>query len=245
MSLLICSRRPSRGAARYKSPKFRSSQYLTFLVRRLGFFSLAFIIVLSCSDPYKKIANLDSEGTVIVCFGDSITAGHGVGREQVFPALIAQRLEIPVLNAGVDGDTMADALARLERDVLAHNPRVVLVEFGGNDFRKKVNKQETFENLDRIVERISDSGAIVVVLEMRIGLLRDEYLAGYKSVSDNHGALFVPNFMAGILGNHKLTIEGIHPNAQGHELIADRITEKLVPLLKEAQRTRAGKHQTP
>lgn len=201
----------------------------------------ALFFTLSCSDSYENVANLGASGTTIVCFGDSITAGHGVRPREAFPALISERLKIPVINAGVDGDTTADALARLQRDVLAHNPRIVIVEFGGNDFRKRVDKRETFENLDNMVGRIAASGAMVIVLEMRIGLLRDEYLSGYEGVSEDRGALLMPNFMSGILGNHKLTLEGIHPNALGHEIIADRIVEELIPLLREAGRVGAGK----
>jgi acyl-CoA thioesterase-1 len=191
------------------------------------------------------VENLESEGTVIVFFGNSITAGHGVGRELAFPTLISQRLDLSVVNAGVDGDTTADALARLERDVLEHDPRIVIVEFGGNDFRKKVDRQETFANLDSIIERIGASDAMVMVLAMRIGLLRDEYLGGYKRVSKKHGALLIPNFMADILGNPRLTLDGIHPNAEGHEIIAQRVAAELAPLLREAERARAGKRQPP
>jgi len=191
------------------------------------------------------MANLDSEGTTIVCFGDSITAGYGVGPELAFPALVSARVDAAVVNAGVDGNTTRNALARLEGDVLAHHPRVVIVQFGGNDFRKKIDKQETFANLDSIVDRITEDGAMVIMLEMRIGLLRDEYLDGFKEIAEKHRVLLIRNFMAGILGNQRLTLEGIHPNAEGHEIIADRVAAQLVPLLREAERSRAGKHQPP
>jgi acyl-CoA thioesterase-1 len=230
-----------------KAPLHRTWHALDTRTFLYGFIFLLLtnVVALSCSDPHKNVTNLDSEGAVIVFFGDSITAGHGVSRELAFPALISEQLEIPVVNAGIDGDTTTDALARLERDVLAHDPRLVIVEFGGNDFRKNIGKEETFANLDRIVGRIGENGAIVIVLGLRIGLLRDEYLGGYKRVSKKHGALLIPNFMAGILGNHRLTLEGIHPNAEGHELIAERVLAELAPLLNEADRVRAGKRQSP
>jgi len=227
-------------SAREKAPYLRSllrkssdpASFIRCLARALP----VVILLLSCSDPHAGVANLDSDGTVIVCFGDSITAGHGVHSHQAFPALISESLDMPVVNAGVDGDTTGDALARLERDVLAHDPLLVIVEFGGNDFRKNVDRQKTFENLDRMVGRISERGAIVILLGIRIGLLRDEYLPGYRRVSKKHGALIIPNFMADILGNPRLTIEGIHPNAEGHELIAERVLEAVVPLLEKVQR---------
>ncbi len=194
-----------------------------------------------CSDHLRTITNLDSSGTTLVCFGDSITAGYGVTPDQAFPALIGEQLGMPVINAGVVGDTTADAILRLERDVLVHNPRAVLVEFGGNDFRKKMDKAETFRNLNRIVGGIIDHGAMVIVLEIRIGVIRDEYLAGYRDVAQSSGAILIPNFMSGILGNSRLTVDGIHPNPEGHELIAERVMEKLAPLLGKAEQIRVGK----
>ncbi len=214
------------------------------ILRRL----LMVILILSsvcCSDPYARLANLDSRGTTIVCFGDSITAGYGVGSRQAFPALLAERLEMPVINAGRSGDTTHDGLARLERDVFPHKPRVVIVEFGGNDFRRKVDKADTIENLHRIVERVTHQGAMVVVMEVKIGLLRDKYRAGYEDVAEANDAFLIPNFMAGILGNHKLTTDGIHPNAEGHRLIAERVLEKLVPLLEKADQARTARQESP
>jgi lysophospholipase L1-like esterase len=211
----------------------------------IGCLLSALLFNLSCSDSYKNIANLDAPGTTIVCFGDSITAGYGVRPQEAFPALIAESLEIPVINAGVDGDTTTDALSRLGSDALAHSPRLVIVEFGGNDFRKRVDKRKTFENLDAIVGRIAEDGAIVVVLGMRIGLFKDEYLSGYEGVAEGRGALLIPNFMAGILGDHKLTTDGIHPNVRGHEIIADRVVERLIPLLRQADLAGAGKRPSP
>jgi acyl-CoA thioesterase-1 len=222
-------------------PKHSPAGRITCLALKLAIL----LLLPCCSGHHEAVANLDSSGTAVVCFGDSITAGYGVRPEQAFPALIANRLDLPVINAGLDGDRTQDALARLERDVLANDPRVVVVEFGGNDFRKKVDKRETFRNLDRIVGRISRHGAMVILLEMRIGILRDEYLEGYKEVAKTHGTLLITNFMSGILGNPKLTVDGIHPNAEGHELIARRVMEELVSLLEEAERIRAGKREMP
>jgi len=213
---------------------FRSAACLFHL---LALF-VAIIPFAACSDDQKLIANIDSRGTAIVCFGDSITAGFGIASDEAFPSLLSRRLGVPVLNAGRHGDTTADALARIDRDVLAHDPRLVIVEFGGNDFRKRVDKEETFRNLDGIVGRISRHGAMVVLLEIRIGLLRDEYLGGYRRVAEAHGALLIADFMSGILGSAALTVDGLHPNAEGQKLIAERVLKEVVPVLEAAEAVR-------
>ncbi len=71
------------------------------------------------SQPMKLEIN---ENATIVCFGDSITYGHGADSiETSFPMLLQKRITIPVINSGVNDDTTADGLKRIERDVLEYN----------------------------------------------------------------------------------------------------------------------------
>ena len=218
------------------SPSPRASTGRVLLI------ALASVITLTaCTGEYDAVSNLDSTGSTIVFFGNSITAGCGLPQNEAFPALIGRQLGVSILNAGVEGDTTVEAIARLEDDVLNRDPRVVVVEFGGNDFRRNMDREQTFRNLDRVVERVTEEGAMVVLLELRIGILRDEYLSGYRRVAKAHGALLISDFMSGILGNSKLTVDGVHPNAAGHRLIAERVMQKLAPLLDTADRHPAGK----
>src|SRR5687768_13408228 len=84
--------------------------------------------------PYSRVANLDSGGTSIIAFGDSLTAGYGAQEGEAYPARLAARLSVPVVNAGVSGDTTESALDRIQNDVLSANPRIVIIGLGGNDF---------------------------------------------------------------------------------------------------------------
>jgi len=167
----------------------------------------------------------------IVFFGDSITSGHSLPTEQAFPALVGQALGVRAINAGVSGNTSGDALRRVEPDVLAHQPRLVVVQFGGNDFLRQVPKDETLRNLDAILDRLTTAGAAVVLLEMHVGLGDDPYLDGFGSLAAKYRALLVPNFMRGILSNPALKLDAIHPNAEGHQLLAQRVADALRPLL--------------
>ncbi|GAB4343638.1 MAG: arylesterase [Candidatus Abyssubacteria bacterium] len=193
--------------------------------------TLLLVSALSCSDRTSDVANLDSDGTTIVCFGDSITAGYGVDKDQAFPALLEAELGIPVINAGVSGDTTADALKRLKSDVFPHNPRLVIVEFGGNDVLQKVPVEDTIANLDAIVEQISSRGAIVVLLHMKTGLIGDRHLDGFTRIAKARRAVLIPDFMHGILANPDYTLDSLHPNPEGHMLIAKRVLTRLRPLL--------------
>jgi acyl-CoA thioesterase I len=187
-----------------------------------------------------RLSNLAAPGELLVFFGDSITAGWGLTPAQSFPALVGDTLGVPILNAGIAGNTTADGLARLSRDVLSHHPRLVLVEFVGNDFLRGVPIAHSLHNLDAIVSGLIREGAMVVILEVGIGMGRDPYRAGFRTVAEKHGALLVPDFLSGILANQALTLDMLHPNAEGQRILADRATAILRPLLERANRMRGA-----
>jgi acyl-CoA thioesterase I len=179
----------------------------------------------------RRVVNMDAPGDLVVFFGDSITQGYGVREGDSFPSLVARDLGITFVNAGVPGDTTAAGLARLDRDILPRRPRLTLVEFGGNDFLRRVPLEETLQNLEAIVSRLITEGSMVVILEVNVGLMGDPYLKGYRAVAERHGAALVENVMQGILGNPDLKVDGIHPNGRG-------------PLLREADRRRGSQGQS-
>ena len=105
-----------------------------------------------------------TNGQGIIVFGDSLVAGRGASAGQDFVSVLSRRLGTTIVNAGQSGDTTGAALARLERDVLALNPRIVVVLLGGNDYLRRIPTKETFANLDSIVDQIREHGAAVVLV---------------------------------------------------------------------------------
>ena len=184
------------------------------------------------------IRNIRSLGETIVCFGDSLTEGVGGGSGEDYPTVLSRHLAFPVLNAGERGDTTAQALARLTDAVLSKNPRLVVILLGGNDFLRRVPLQETRKNLEEIVQRIQAHGAMVVIAGLRLGFFTDEYAEIFEQTARQFGALYVPGVMKGILSDSALRSDPIHPNGAGYRLIAERIAEKVKPLLQEADRIR-------
>jgi len=129
-------------------------------------------------------------------------------------------------------------LARLDQDVLGRNPRLVIVLFGGNDFMRQLAVGETRKNLEEIVGRIQDRGAMVALVGMRLGLFTDEYGPVYKEIAGKRGALYIPEVLKGILSDARLKSDSIHPNGAGYQLMAERILQQVKPLLEEADRRR-------
>lgn len=186
----------------------------------------------------RAVRNLASSGTTLVCFGDSLTQGVGAGPGEDFPSLLAAALPIPVVNAGVAGETTADGLRRLERDVLSRNPRLVLVFFGGNDFLRRIPPEETRRNLEEMVERIQATGAVVVLVGVKAGFFTDETGPLYEAVARGRGVVHIPDALAGILSDPRLRSDAVHPNAAGYRKLADRLLTRLRPLLEAAERAR-------
>ena len=191
------------------------------------------------TSDFGRVANLKAPGEVVVFFGNSITQGYGVRPEDSFPSLVAKELGIAFVNAGIPGDTTAAGLARVDSDVSIHQPRLTLVEFGGNDFLRRLPREETLHNLDAMVKTLVSRGMMVVILEVNVALVGDPNVEGYRAVARRHGAVLVEDIMRGILGNPDLKVDGIHPNALGHRMIADRVIQVLRPLLQEADRRRS------
>ena len=182
--------------------------------------------------PGLPRAAAPTTGQRIIAFGDSLVEGRGATPGKDFVSLLARRLGTPIENAGRSGDTTASALARLDRDVLSRNPRVVIVLLGGNDFLRRVPTAETFHNLSTIVDRIRSRGAAVVLVGVSVGLLSDSYGDEYEQLARRASAGLVPDVLDGILGRGDRMSDAIHPNDEGYRVMAERIEPAVRALLQ-------------
>lgn len=199
---------------------------------------VALCFACGADNSLEKIRNIRSAGETIICFGDSLTEGVGAGSGQDYPTVLSRHLAVPVVNAGVRGDTTAQSLERISDAVLSKNPRLVVIFLGGNDFLRQVPLQETRKNLGEIVRRVQAQGAMVAIAGMRLGLFTDEYAAVFEETARQFGAIYIPGVMNGILSDSALRSDPIHPNGAGYRLVAERIAERIKPLLREADRLR-------
>ena len=197
----------------------------------LLFFLTAGIIFLGfrifIAPPQVKEASIPYN--TVICFGDSLTYGTGAAQGKDYPSQLSKMIDKPVINAGVSGDTTASALKRLQRDVLARSPDVVLITLGGNDLKNGVEKDIAFENLKHMVESIQEQGARVIIGGLKFPLRDRGFARGYKKLADQTGAGLIPNIFKDIMGNRKLMSDPIHPNGDGYKMIAERFLEAMHP----------------
>ncbi|MEN9912860.1 MAG: hypothetical protein RLY66_268 [Candidatus Parcubacteria bacterium] len=178
-----------------------------------------------------RIYNLDSTGTNIIAFGDSLVRGIGSTPDNDLFSLLSVRIGQPILNMGVSGDTTADAIARLDT-VLAADPRLVIIILGGNDYLKRVPMDVTFQNLGQVVDTIQSRGAAVLILGVRGGLIRDTYDDRFEEFAHKHHAGFVSNILDDLIGDPKYMSDSVHPNDLGYAKIADRVEPVLRKMLR-------------
>lgn len=168
------------------------------------------------------IANVPPQGKTIVAFGDSLVQGVGSTAGNDFVSLVSEKIGEPIINLGVSGNTTRDGLARLDL-LLAQEPRIVILLLGGNDYLQRIPREETFENLGSMITRIQETGAAVVLLGVRGGILRDSYEGDFKKLSRKYKTAYVSNVLDELIGNREFMSDSIHPNDKGYRVIADRV----------------------
>jgi acyl-CoA thioesterase-1 len=159
---------------------------------------------------------------VIVAFGDSLVAGYGAPDQQGFVGPLSQKIGVPILNAGVSGDTTGQALARLP-DVLAQHPDIVIVLVGGNDALQRVSIDTTTANLIQILSTLKQNNIRTVLLGVQGGFISDPYASLFKNLAKEYATEYIPNILKGLIGNTSLMSDEVHPNAAGYNKIAEKI----------------------
>jgi acyl-CoA thioesterase-1 len=222
--------------------------------RMIKFF-FAFLLFSACTNKQSTavVSNNDtvkrSEPTVtlnkknIIFLGNSITAGYGVGESEAFPALIQNKidsLKLPykVINAGISGETSADGLSRIDW-ILKQPVDILVLELGGNDGLRGIPLQGTSQNLQGIIDAVSKKypAAKLILAGMEIPpnmgkKYTDEFRALYSELAKKNKALLIPFLLKGVGGEPNLNQQdGIHPNAEGHKIVAENVWAVLKDVL--------------
>lgn len=166
----------------------------------------------------------------LLAFGDSLTYGSGLVESEGFVPQLEAWLhangapDAVVLNAGVPGETTAGGRARIEQTLAQTRPDAIMVELGANDILRGLSTAKMFSNLDAILEASGDLPALLAGLPPPPTWRRDDrttYRDTFRTLAEEHDAIFVPSFFAGMSGQgigavrRMMQPDGIHPNAEG------------------------------
>lgn len=179
---------------------------------------------------------------LIVCFGDSLTAGYGADPGESYPDFLQRLLDASggakyrVVNEGVSGNTTKDGIARVARVVSLH-PAVVVVEFGGNDGLRGLPIADTRANLDHILSALVKSGAKVAIAGITLPPdYGPDYIAQFNAIypdlARRYRVPYIPFLLRGVFGTPgMMQQDGIHATAAGNEVVARTVEQLIRPLL--------------
>ena len=179
---------------------------------------------------------------VIVCFGDSLTAGFGLDAGQSYPDLLQRELDrrgyrYRVENLGANGDTTQDGLARLSL-ALELKPAIVVLELGANDGLRGQPVSGIEHNLDQIIQTFQKARLSVLLVGIRLPPnygpdYIKQFAAIYPALATKHKLRLLDFLLAGVAGNPQLMQQdGLHPNAEGTRIVAATVFKALMPMLK-------------
>lgn len=175
------------------------------------------------------------ESKTIIFYGDSITAGYGVGTEFAFPRLIESLLDkdgfdVEIVNAGLSGETSAGGLTRI--DWILNRPfDVFVLELGANDGLRGLPVNETSKNLQAIIDKVKakypNTQIILAGMMVPPNMGQDyskEFENLFPQLAARNNAILIPFLLKDVAGIAELNQpDGIHPNTQGHKIIADNL----------------------
>jgi acyl-CoA thioesterase-1 len=190
-----------------------------------------------------------SRVTTILVFGDSLSDGFGLTRSQAYPALLTTKLHAAgyradVINASVSGGTTAGGLQRLPK-YLDRKIDVLVLELGINDAFRGVPVDQIRANLQAIIDRTKarNPDVRIVIAGMQLPIMGgDTYVRAFGEMfgelaEKNHAAL-IPYLLEGVGGDPSLNLpDRIHPNANGHRILADNVWAALEPVLRNTAAT--------
>jgi acyl-CoA thioesterase I len=184
----------------------------------------------------------------LVFLGTSLTAAYQLDQEQGFPALIQARIDsagLPyeVVNAGLSGESAAGARSRVGW-LLEQPVDVLVLETGANDMLRAADVDSLRANIQAVIDTVRQvhPGADIVLAGMLAAPnLGDAYAARfdamYPELASRNRLTLIPFLLQGVAGVSALNLEdGIHPNREGHRVIAETVWRSLEPIL----RRRAG-----
>ena len=217
------------------------------------------VIVLSCgenqnsktdkkqdTEAEEKQATTESSTKIILCFGDSITAGYGLDdSNDAYPAALQSKidslgLDYTVVNSGLSGETTAGGRSRLSW-IMNQPIDIFLLELGGNDGLRGIPLSETRSNLQAIIdmlhEKSPDTKVIIAGMELPPNMGQDYTTAFrniYSELAEQNDLAFIPFILKDVGGIIELNQnDGIHPTVEGHKIVANTVWEVLKPILTD------------
>ncbi|TFV94693.1 arylesterase [Algoriphagus kandeliae] len=186
-------------------------------------------------DTEQPTSTFETPKQTILFFGNSLTAGYGIDKEDAFAGLVQQRidslgLDYRVINGGLSGETTAGGLSRLDW-FLEDEPAIFVLELGGNDGLRGILLSETKSNLEKIIDKVRSKypNTHIILAGMQIPPnmgqeYTDEFKEIYPQVAKEKNVTLIPFLLEGVAGDPALNLpDGIHPTEEGHQIVFETV----------------------
>ena len=188
---------------------------------RLALFTTALLCLTACSEPVQLNTLLPN--ATVLAFGDSLTYGTGAEADQSYPAQLAKLIQRKVINAGLPGELSADGAARLPSLLDQHQPSLLILCHGGNDFLRRKSLQATRGNIQRMISLAKSRHIDVVLMATPAPGLLLSAPDFYQELAEQHNIPFDEDIIAEVVSQNALKSDVVHPNGKGYRLIAERV----------------------
>lgn len=174
----------------------------------------------------------------LIVLGDSLTEGYGVAKEAAFPALLEAKikkdlkLSYQVVNAGVSGSTTASAMGRLKW-IAKQKPDLILLALGANDGLRGLKLEESEKNLSQALSWAKENKIKIILGGLYMppnygAAYTAQFKKMYSSLAQQHKVPLVPFILDKVAGDPRYNLpDGIHPNEEGHKIIAETIFKSI------------------
>jgi acyl-CoA thioesterase-1 len=193
---------------------------------------LLVLTLVSCSKNAEKYAAIPQGATVLI-LGDSLSYGTGANTGEDYPSLLTKTTGWDIINEGVPGDTTAGGLARLPDLLEVYQPKLLIVELGGNDLLRQTSPTEITQNLSSILGLAKAQGIQTILvaipeisaLKAAVGSLSDHPL--YEKLAKETNTPLIADVFSDVLSDRELKADQIHANAKGYAVVSEKFGEKL------------------
>jgi len=199
---------------------------------------LLWTLVFALCVPLAFTAN----ARTLLVYGDSLSAGYGLPRDQAWANLLAERLkqqqiDYTVANASISGETTLGGLRRINNTLAQHKPAIVLLALGANDGLRGQSIETMQKNLEAIINACLKAKSQVVLIGMRIppnygSTYTHKFHAMYGELAQRYKLPLVPFLLDGFAQNPEwFQADGIHPAIRAQPAMLETVWKTLAPLL--------------
>ncbi len=207
-------------------------------ILKIFFFSFFSLILFSCSDDSKKITI-----EKILLFGDSLMSGYGLSKEHHLSVVLEENLKskgynFEVINGSISGNTSLDGLTRLEKILSELNVDLIILGLGANDMLRRIDPEQTEQNLDKMIKIIHDKKINIILAGMLAtpsnGLsYKKKFDKIFPKLAKKYDILLIPFLLDEVYLKPELNLsDGLHPNENGILIISETVKKSILKLIK-------------